>query len=150
MGSQTVNMISLWIIALMLRGNVDDMSGHNDKVMERIEQRIHMPKGAHPLGSYARFYVRDPTGIVRAIFVVPPPELNEGDECEEVDSNDEWHAIPCPVSERAYPEVKAGERRWIIDHQTLPSVMDGGCAVLEFAVDTRTVGPVYPLCHGEA
>jgi hypothetical protein len=74
---------------------------------------------------------------------LPPSELPDGEECEEVDAKDEWHVVPCPVIERAYPEAKAGEHRWLTDYKRLPSVMD----VIEFTIDPRTGGTVYPRCN---
>ena len=121
-------------IALMLAGCANREQSQHDLVMDRIEQQVQLPKGAHPLSDYARIYLAEDKDQVVAVYILPQIiERAAANECSELTKTDNLKTVPC-VSARVR-QLRAGERRWVSDHRDLPFEVAPGCEVITLAYD---------------
>ena len=123
-------------------------------LMEEIEQKVQLPKGAEPLNAYVRFYTFSDRGKVLARWVVP--EANEpqpGDGCAEVvlsETETRLRDIPCDPPRPWPPEGRAGESRWVEHEKNMPVMMDGRCRQINIMFDLGTRKVEHAFCNGSS
>ena len=118
--------------------------------MDKIETQVTLPKGAHPLSNYARFYASGDDGEVIATYLVPlRNELGTGETCEELTGNFEGRPVPCPTMQSS-PTLSAGERRWLNNARDLPDIDEGGCAQVTVIFKKSKSAVTSAKCNGQA
>jgi hypothetical protein len=120
------------------------------RLMDEIEGRLTLPRGAHRLSDYARFYGDAPGGKVAATYVIPraaEPASREG--CSTVDVNGTGQDGPCPAMP-AWPRggVGAGQRKWVRTVKDFPFMADGGCAQVDIRYDPARRAFEVVSCNG--
>ena len=109
-------------VALALVGCSDTSGMQNEAVIEHIEQVVKLPEGAGKLEDYARYYAAQGDNIV-GVYTYS-------------------------VGQRY--DLPTGKKRWLTDSRDLPSIMDGGCSVVEVTYNLATKRVHEIFCHGEA
>jgi hypothetical protein len=120
------------------------------RVMDEIEGRVALPRGAHKLSDYARFYGDVPGGKVAATYVIArPAEPASREGCTTVDANGAGEDGPCPAMP-AWPSggVGAGQRKWVRAGEHMPFMADGGCAQIDIVYDPRRRVFEAVACNG--
>ena len=97
---------------------------HN-RLMQKIEEQVQLPKGAKRLEQYARYYAIDGNRVVARYITIVEPD-------------------------NQYYNLPVGSQRWLYDHRNLPSISDGGCAIVNVSSDTKVAGLPRAFCNGEA
>lgn len=119
--------------------------------MEKIEQQVNLPNGAAPLNRYARYYALDRQGQVHGVYLIPlPNDISLNDGCSEITANIELKDAPCPKDSSSLRNLKADQRRWLASVDSLPSVNDGGCSVVNVVFDRRKGKVKAVFCNGLA
>jgi hypothetical protein len=120
----------------------------SDQVMNDIEAKIRLPKGAYPLQKYARAYSLPSNGKVFAIYFRPFPDpiSTSCDEAQRHKDNEGQVALTCspPVG------MKEDERRWFRNQNALPNANDGGCDFIDVEFDVKARSVEHAECHGQA
>lgn len=101
--------------------------------MNEIEATIHLPKGARPLASYARYYAYVTPDEIMGEYMLPHLDDPAGHQCEEIETNLTTRNVPCSVPAREGKEVGANERAWLNDWHNMPMGDDDKCGALTFA-----------------
>lgn len=94
-------------------------------LMQQIEERLQLPKGAERLEQYARYYAPDKDRVVATFITV-------------VDPTNRYYDLP------------VGQRRWLDDHRNLPAISDGGCSIVNVIYDPKTRSVPEAFCNGVA
>ena len=92
-----------------------------EALAKKIESRLKLPDGAHPLDSYGRNYAYAEDGTVVAVYAAP-----------------HWPT-----------DAKVGEARWHKSYEALPRIMDGGCSVISVSYNPETED-LFVGCNGVA
>ena len=101
--------------------------------MNEIEATIHLPKGARPLASYARYYAYVTPDEVMGEYMLPHLDDPPGQQCEEINTNFTTRDEPCSFPALEGKEVGANQRAWLSDWHNMPSGDDHKCGALTFA-----------------
>lgn len=119
--------------------------------MDQIERRVSLPLDAFPLNDYARYYSYGANGQIVAVYMIPFPEFPDGPDvgCSEMQADFSTREVECPELEFEH-NIAAGQRVWLDDFRTLPSIDDGGCSVIEFEIQTDLQYLLEPRCNGSA
>lgn len=94
-------------------------------IMDRIEGQLKLPQQARPLEKYARYYSIDGENIVGRYIAF-------------VESDNKYYSLPL------------GKRRWVEDPRNLPSIADGGCAVVNVIYSRKYARIDRVFCNGLA
>ena len=118
--------------------------------MNQIEKQVQLPKGARPLGEYARYYADTKGGEVVAVYLIPMnDEIRPGESCAELLENFTTREVPCEPMHHPWA-VGAGERRWVKSEQDLPFINDGGCGQVTVIFDKAKSVVKRANCNGVA
>lgn len=101
--------------------------------MNEIEATIHLPKGARPLASYARYYAYVTPDEIMGAYMLPHLDDPPGQHCEEFKTNFTSRNVPCSLPAAEGKEVEANERVWLNDWHNMPMGDDQKCGELTFA-----------------
>ncbi|MDK2767541.1 MAG: hypothetical protein KYX69_07465 [Sphingomonas sp.] len=123
------------IPSILLFGCDAEPADPNALLMDKIETSVVMPGEARSLDQYARYYLQERDGSVRAVFTYHFPDTPSDAECEEMGKG----TVPCEESAAFRSALKAGERIWLKNSDELPSIADGGCSVIEFSIPANVV-----------
>jgi hypothetical protein len=113
------------LIAVVLAACSEKKSVSYECTMNLIEQQVRLPEEAAPLDRYARYYAAD-ADYIYAVYV------------KSVDRADPNFDLP------------VGQRRWVADHLNLPTVLDGGCSIVNVRYNRITLKVDVPVCNGDA
>ena len=139
--------IASLVATAFLSGCASPEALREDAVMDRIEHDLILPKGAHPLGAYARYYAPSGNDLISAEYVVPDEsESGPDDRCEEMTENFTSRPVPCPPMPR--PSLRAGFRQWQHSVQDFPLISDGGCDVITISYSMRQEKLTRITCNG--
>lgn len=128
--------------------------------MDAIEAAVELPAGAKALDDYSRDYALRPDGKVIGIFVTPRPAEARDSEygCDVIIEDGE--SRPCTEAEEAETAAfdkamadnlgQAGQSRWFEDYRELPTILDGGCGMVEIIFDPQLQRIESAQCNGEA
>lgn len=97
----------------------------HDLLMQQVEERVQLPKGAEKLERYARYYATDGNRIVATYITL-------------VDSENRYYDLP------------VGQRRWVDDHRNMPAISDGGCSIVNVLYDPKATSSPEAFCNGVA
>ena len=129
-----------------------------EALMDAIEASVQLPKEAYPLGEYRRHYAYGDNGQVFAIYLIPMPPPKVDDGCEVMTAD--FGTRPCTKAEieearatnakMAADRAPAGQRRWMKDTGSLPTIFDGGCAQVTIEYDIASARVLSARCNGHA
>jgi hypothetical protein len=111
--------------------------------MDRIESGIALPRGAHPLRDYARYYAADDHGLVFAVYALPDSGPAGDESCstlnaETILANANGPAVSCPQASPEEGYLPAGQRRWMSSPEAIPTTPDTlGCEQVTFTYDPQ-------------
>lgn len=97
----------------------------HDQLMQQVEERVQLPKGANRLEQYARYYATDGNRIVATYITLVDPE-------------------------NRYYNLPVGQRRWLDDHRNMPAISDGGCSIVNVLYDPKAPSSPEAFCNGVA
>jgi hypothetical protein len=144
-------MTILLLALLIFAGCSSPEHRQRDEIMNRIERTVRLPRGAHSLDEYARYYADAGEGDVKAIYLIPQIfSAAVGDTCTDMTVDGASVEVPCDDTAPPWQEVAAGERRWLERVEQLPSILDGGCGVVEVLFDGATERVERVACNGDA
>ncbi len=116
------------------------------RLMNAIDAAVHLPRKAHPLNKYARFYALRPDGKIAALFDANTKTKRPKDwVCSTYGPNGKLQSIPCPPDDRP----RANEQRWV-NYRDLPLILDGGCGVIAIVYNPQSAKIEETACHGMA
>ena len=131
------------VILPVLLAAADAPGDARQRLMNKIEASVRLPKGARSLNGYARYYAYRTPDKVLAVYVIPsPPPDNRG--CAVVMKD--MGSRPCTqaeikemidsFAERAARQLPAGKRRWLRSPHDMPNLSDGGCrqVTIEYSI----------------
>lgn len=95
------------------------------KLMQLVENRVQLPKGAERLERYARYYAKNGDHIIAIYTTFSKP------------------------TERDF-DLPVGHQRWLDDYRNLPAVLDGGCSTVKVLYDLKGRTAPEAFCNGEA
>ena len=114
-------------------------------IMDLVERQITLPRGAKPLTAYARAYAETSKDRVSALYFCPDAEFSSCRGAKAGGPSNGQIVLLCPPPEG----MQAGERRWLDNSQSLPSVSDGGCAYVDVEFNIPAKKVVLAQCHGD-
>lgn len=97
---------------------------HN-QLMQQVEERVQLPKGAERLDRYARYYAKDGDQIVAVYTTLVDPKGR-------------------------YLDLPVGHQRWLGDHRNLPAISDGGCSIVNVIYNPNAQTEPKAFCNGAA
>lgn len=151
------SVVMLAALAAVTSSSASERTRH-ESLMDEIESQVRLPRGAHRLDEYGRYYAFEGKRWVEAIYMLPPEPMTPDPlppdwGCEEVvmQGNDiTTREVPCPPDPDTSHYLKAGQRRWVADRKALPFVADGGCMVVNVRFDLKTRKIEHAFCNGYA
>jgi len=146
--------IAFSLAALAFCGCATQTKNPHDRIMDEIENGIRLPRGAHALRDYARYYAFDDKGLVSAVYALPPSPPSGQEICKDMDGAippEKWRTVPCPKESLEQSYLPAGHRRWMSDWWAIPRIPNTlGCEQITFSYDARrNVFATKPLCSNE-
>ena len=142
--------VSLVATTILLAGCSTPEERKHKALMDQIENQVQLPKGAHALGDYARYYTHDENGDVHGVYLIPfNDEPRPGEGCEELGSNLTGRNVSCPPGQ-SQDALAAGKRRWVDDRRNIPFIMDGGCMEVDVIFDASKGRIKSAYCNGVA
>ena len=85
----------------------------NQVEIQTIEATVQMPRDAHSLASYERYYARRPDGMIIGVYTNHDESQRRG--VLETCANYRERPFPCPVGNEGVRLVQAGESLWLED-----------------------------------
>lgn len=144
-------LLSLTLLAALSPASLDS---RYSKLADEIERRIVLPRGAHPLSAYARYYSRS-GDIVVAAYVLPEQPSNAMQGCEVMTANSsrpcterEIHVMKLADIRRLSARAPAGARRWYANERDMPGILDGGCGQVNVRYRISTHRILFATCNG--
>ncbi len=140
----------LVVAALLLTNCSTPEERQQNALMDQIEKQVQLPKGARPLGDYARYYTYAENGDVHGVYLMPfNDESRAGESCEELSANFTSRDVPCP-SLQSPDAIAVGKRKWLVDRHDLPFINDGGCMEVDVVFDPLKARVKSVDCNGKA
>lgn len=125
---------------LILSGCIGNGQRRENRLMDEIESKLDLPKGALPLAAYARYYTEDDGAIIGA-FTTEVEEVREGTECLEMQLDSSTKGVPCP----AIADLTPGHRRWV-PQSDLPAVSNVDCQAVQIMYNPASRLVEYAEC----
>ncbi len=144
-------------LLLIAAASPNGSRGH-DRLMNEIERKVVLPKGARPLSAYGRNYAFSGRDKVVATYLTPSSPIGAGEGCDVALKDLKFR--PCTKAEvremketnarGIAEETPAGKRRWYGDAMRLPFISDGGCAQINvgYSISRRRI--LFVTCNGIA
>jgi hypothetical protein len=115
---------SLLSAALLLSACSSPVSPEQQRLMDTIEARVQLPRGAHSVSQYARYYAFDDSRRIVAIYTTSVfPNLPDHD-------------------------LQVGRRRWVSRDGHLPNISGGVCETVHVVFSPATNEFEQAACNG--
>jgi hypothetical protein len=133
--------MALLLMVLVFCGCSAEARSSHQRIMDEIEKRVTLPRGAHPLRDYARYYAFDNKSRVSVVYTLPGRPPSDHQVCKQMNgaiSPEKWRTVPCPKESPEEAYLPAGQRRWMSDWLAIPRTPDTlGCEQITFTYDAR-------------
>lgn len=116
----------------------------NEKVINKIESEIHMPKSSNKIGEYSRFYSGDVKSVVHAVYIIQKLEHREFIKADCLELN----TVSYPCNDPQFGIIEPNATKWIRDSRNLPIQNGGGCSYIEIKYDVRISKFIQIECNG--
>lgn len=115
-------------------------------IMDSIEQQVKLSADAEPIERYARTYAFKSRDRVSAVYFLPDLANDEACRVAKGYGPKSAGAVArlCPPPDG----MKAGERRWFRDADSLPLISDGGCQNIDVEFDLNAGSVIFAHCQG--
>jgi hypothetical protein len=107
----------------------------DERIMDAIEGRVVLPKGAEPLGRYSRYYANGAAGQVEVLYIIH--DKNFVRDVRESCGRSKTDTMPCAPGGKI-GLVDSDNRKWLTDFRQLPVAHGGGCGVVRFAYEPKS------------
>jgi hypothetical protein len=149
-----MKVVVLSLSAIIFWGCSASAKNPRDRLMDEIESRVSLPKGAHALRDYARYYAFDDKSRVWVVYTLPGPPPTGHEVCKEMDGAvppEKWRVVPCAKESPEESYLPAGQRRWMSDYMMIPLTPDTrGCEQITLTYDAhRNVFVTEPSCSDD-
>lgn len=126
-------------------------ANERDKLIERIESRLVLPREAKPMGKYERYYSRNMDGSIIAIFIIHSPDHPEQvrSACNEFAYQGAEPPFPCPMNGGDLRLINPGEKAWVENPVDMPGISGGGCNQVTIEYETDEERFVRVECNGD-
>jgi hypothetical protein len=147
--SQMKLLLAAALLALFPTGSARDL--RQTRLMDEIEMRVTLPKGARPLVQYARFYAEGRSGDIVGIYLLPVSPPDAGSSCVQYRDGKtiRLKLKDCVRPKSDLERAVAGTRTWLSRQDELPMIADGGCSVVTVAYRPST-RVLRAFCNGVA